>query len=88
MKRIKKSSKDGSRYLYAYEHPKATSVKQFYKRPSSAKVAAEEECLCRMRQEHGEGYRILGGNLFTFIAAWRTAEGLRVETRTKSYLVF
>lgn len=87
MKRIKKSSKAGSWYLYLYEHAKATSVKQFYKRPSSAKVAAEKECLCRMRQEHGEGYKILGGNLFLFIAAWRTAEGLRVETRVNSYLV-
>ena len=88
MKCIKESSKDGSRYLYMYECAKATSVKQFYKRPSSAKVAAEEWYLCRMRQEHGEGYRILGGNAFSFTAAWRTAEGLRVETRTNSYLVF
>lgn len=88
MKRIKESSKDGSRYLYAYEHAKATSVKQFYKQPSSAKVAAEEWCLCRMRQEHGEGYKILGGNSCSFTAAWRTSEGLRVETRTNSYLVF
>ena len=60
MKRIKKSSKIGTRYLYLYEHAKATSVKQFYKQPSSAKVWAEEECLRKMRQEHGEGYKILG----------------------------
>lgn len=87
MKHIKKSSKTGSLYLYMYEHAKATSVEQFYKRPSSAKIAAEEECLYRMRQEHGEDYKILGGNKFSFIAAWRTAEGLRVETRINSYLV-
>lgn len=87
MKRIKQSSKIGSLYLYRYEHAKATSVKQFYKQPSSAKVAAEEKCLYRMRQGHGEGYKILSGNTFSFIAAWRTAEGLRVETGINSYLV-
>ena len=87
MKRIKKSSKTGSLYLYKYERAKATSVKQFYKRPSSAKVWAEEECLQRMRQENGEGYKILGGNTFVFIAAWKTAEGLRVETGVNSYLI-
>ena len=88
MKRIKKSSKAGSSYLYKYEHAKATSVEQFYKQPSSAKIVAEKECLCRMRQEHGKDYRILGGNVHVFTAAWRTAEGLRVETRENSYLVF
>lgn len=88
MKRIKKSSRVGSWYLYRYEQAKATSVKQFYKQPSSAKVIIEATCLYKMRQEHGEGYRILGGNSYSFIAAWRTAEGLRVETRINSYLVF
>ena len=88
MKRIKKSSKAGSYYLYKYEHAKATSVEQFYKQPSIAKIKAEEECLCRMRREHGEDYKILGGNAYAFTAAWRTAEGLCVETRENSYLVF
>ena len=88
MKRIKKSSKAGSLYLCKYERAEATSVKQFYKQPSSRKVSAEEECLQRMRQENGEGYKILGGNAFSFTAAWMTAEGLRVETATSSYLIF
>lgn len=88
MKRIKKSSKVGSYYLRRYERAKATSVEQFYKQPSSAKIEAEKACLCRMIQEHGEYYKILGGNLCMFTAAWRTAEGLRVETRKNSYLVF
>lgn len=87
MKRIKKSSKAGSRYLRMYECAEATSIKQFYKRPSSAKVAAEKECLYRMWQEHGEGYKILSGNIYSFTAAWRIAEGLRVETGINSYLV-
>lgn len=87
MKRINKLSKAGSRYLYMYEHAKVTSVKQFYKQPSSAKVLAEKECLQRMRQENGEGYKILSGGSYSFTAAWRTVEGLRIETRLSSYLV-
>ena len=87
MKRIKKSSKAGSLYLYRYEHAEATSVEQFYKRPSSAKVRVEKECLKKMFAENGEGYKILSGNIFKFTAAWRTAEGLRVETRENSFLV-
>lgn len=87
MKRIKKSSKAGSLYLYRYEHAEATSVEQFYKQPSSAKVRAEKECLKKMFTENGEGYKILSGNIFKFTAAWRTAEGLRVETRENSFLV-
>lgn len=87
MKRIKKSSKAGSSYLYKYEHAEATSVKQFYKQPSNVKVYAEKECLKKMFTENGEGYKILSGNTFTFTAAWRTADGLRVETRVNSFLI-
>lgn len=88
MKRIKKSSKAGSLYLYRYEHAEATSVEQFYKRPSSRKVRAEKECLKKMFTENGKGYKILSGNTFKFTAAWRTAEGLRVETGAKSFLIY
>ena len=88
MKRIKKSSKAGSLYLYRYEHAEVTSVEQFYKRPSSAKVRAEKECLKKMFTENGEGYKILSGNTFKCTAAWRTAEGLRVETGAKSFLIY
>ena len=88
MKRIKETSKLGAQYLYCYENAKATSVKQLYKQPSSTKVRAEENCLSQMEQEHGEGYKVLGGNAFYFTAAWITAEGLRVETGTNSYLIY
>ena len=88
MKVIKKSSKAGIWYLRLYERAKATSIRQLYKQPSIAKVFAEEEYLWRMAQEHGEDYKILRSSKFAFIAAWRTAEGLRVETKVNSYLIF
>lgn len=88
MKRIKKSSKLGNYYLRRYECAKATSIGQLYKRPSRAKVLAEEDCLQKMAQEHGKDYKILGGNTQKFTAAWMTPEGLRVETTENSYLIF
>ena len=88
MERIKKSSKFGRAYLDMYARAKATSIRQLYKQPSRAKVRAEEDCLQKMAQEHGEGYKILSYNMFKFTAAWRTTEGLRVETAGYSYLIF
>lgn len=88
MKRIKKSSKIGNYYLRRYECAKATSVEQFYKRPSCTKIAAEKKCLWIMEQEHGKDYKILGGNTQKFTAAWMTPKGLRVETAKNSYLIF
>ena len=88
MKRIKKTSKIGVWYLHRYENAKATSVAQLYKRPSSAKLEAEKKCLLLMTQEHGGGYRVLGGNIFCFTVAWKTADGLRVETAYNSYLIY
>ena len=88
MKRIRKTSKIGAYYLRRYENAKATSVAQLYKRPSSAKLSAEKECLSLMAQEHGESYRVLGGSAFCFTVAWKTADGLRVETAYNSYLIY
>ena len=88
MRAIKKTSKLGTHYLRLYMRAKRTSVEQLYKRPSSAKLRAEKECLQQMRQENGTGYKVLSGNIFAFTAAWQTAEGLRVETAYNSYLIY
>ena len=87
MKRIKKSSKIGNYYLQLYKNAEATSVKQFYKKPSSAKLYIEQVLLCKMRQEHGECYKVINGNIFCFTAAWVVADGLYVETPRKTYLI-
>lgn len=87
MKRIKKSSKVGNLYLRLYEEAKATSVEQFYKKPSSAKISIEEFLQQKMRLEHGENYKVIRGNSYSFTAAWIVADGLRVETHLCSYLI-
>lgn len=88
MKRIKKSSKVGNFYLRLYEEAKATSVKQFYKKPSSAKISIEEFLQQKMRLEHGENYKVISGNLYSFTAAWIVADCLRVITRNTTYLIY
>ena len=87
MKRIKKTSKIGKHYLRLYEKAEATSVEQFYKQPSSAKLYTEKVLLCKMRQEHGECYKVISGNTFCFTAAWVVADGLRIRTRDTTYLI-
>lgn len=88
MLRIKRESKAGQNFWARYERAEARSVGQFYKKPSSKKINIERNLLRTMRREHGKDYKILGGNMFMFTAAWRTAEGLRVKTSANSYLIF
>ena len=87
MKRIKKSSKIGNHYLCLYRNAEATSVKQFYKKPSSAKLYIEKVLLWKMKQEQGKNYKVISGNTFCFTAAWMVADGLCVETPHKTYLI-
>ena len=87
MKRIKKTSKIGKYYLRLYEKAEATSVEQFYKQPSSAKLYTEKVLLWKMRREHGENYKVISGNSFCFTAAWMVADCLRVRTRDTTYLI-
>ena len=88
MKRIKKTSKIGEYYLRLYEKAEATSVKQFYKRPSSAKLYIEQVLLLKMEREQGKYYKVISGNSFSFTAAWIVADGLCVETHSKTYLIY
>ena len=87
MKRIKKSSKIGKRYLRLYEKAEATSVTQFYKRPSSAKLYIEQVLLLKMEREQGKYYKVISGNTFCFTAAWIVTDGLCVETPHNTYLI-
>lgn len=87
MKRIKKSSKIGNYFLRLYEKAEATSVEQFYKQPSSAKLYTEKVLLWKMEREQGKYYKVISGNTFCFTAAWIVADGLRVRTRDTSYLI-
>ena len=87
MKTINATSKQGARYLQYYKNSQVYSVKDAYKRSSSCKIAAEAACKRLMADEKGHDYKILNAGRFTFSAAWKVAEGLRVETAYSSYLI-
>ena len=87
MKTISKNSKMGQRYIYLYERAEAQNVREFYKKPSDRKIQACNECRQQCQAEQGLGYRIISGNNYYFTAAWRTSEGLRVETANNSFII-
>lgn len=87
MKTIRENSKRGQRYNYLYQRAEAQSVKEYYKKPSSCKIQADNECQRQCQAENGERYRIISGNSFSFTAAWRTSKDLRVETASNSFII-
>lgn len=87
MKAIRKNSRMGQRYIYLYERAKAQNVREFYKKPSSNKIQACNACQRQCQAEQGLRYRIISGNCYYFIVAWRTSEGLRVETAGNSFII-
>ena len=77
----------GQYYTYLYEKAKAQNVREFYKRPSDCKIQACNACQWQCQAEQGLHYRIISGNSYYFTAAWRTSEGLRVETAGNSFII-
>lgn len=87
MKTIRKNSKQGHHYVYMYERAEAQSVEEYYKKPSSRKIQADNECRQQCQTENGERYRIINGGPYYFTVAWRTSKGLRVETASNSFII-
>lgn len=88
MKTIKSTTKQGAYYVAQFNSTwNCRSVYEAYKNPSSAKIEAEEKCLRKCEAEKGWDFKILGHNVLHFTAAWRTFEGIRIETIYNSYLI-
>ena len=87
MKTIKATTKQGQRFLAAYANATSTSVKDYYKSASSAKISAENSILRAIGEAFKHTYRVLSGNSFFFSAAYQTDEGLVVETRANTYII-
>ncbi len=87
MKTISATSKKGQYFVNAYNRSRYESISECYGRYSCAKACAERDCKGWMQEENGHDFRIIGYNSMQFTAAWRTADGLRVETACNSYLV-
>ena len=86
MKRVKATTKKGQHFISAYQSATSRSVKEYYKKASSAKIIAENSIL-RAIGEFKHTYRVISGNTSFFTAAYQTAEGLVVETPVSSYLI-
>ena len=84
---IKSTTKRGAAWLAAYNYSNARRLSDCYGRFSCSKARAENDCLRWYLEENGDDFRIISFNTFGFSCGWRTADGLRVETASGSYLV-
>ena len=87
METIKPTTKIGRRYLDMYTRANCVTLYQAYKTPSTDKTRADYQCRQQMAKENGHGYKVISFNTFHFSVAWRTAQGLRIETPARSILV-
>ena len=87
MKRVKATTKQGQRFIAAYANATSHSVKDFYKTASYAKISAENSILRSIGEAFKNTYKVLSGNSFFFTAAYKSADGLVVETPGNSYII-
>lgn len=87
MKRVKATTKQGQRFLSAYASATSHSVKEYYKKASSAKIGAENSILRSIGEAFKHTYRVISGNTCFFTAAYQSAEGLVIETPVNSYII-
>lgn len=87
MKTIKANTKQGQRFINAYQRTPFYSVEDCYKNPSTAKTRAEYLIRREMNDCGGDNYRVISFNSFGFSCAWTSPAGLRVETPQSSYIV-
>ena len=82
---IKAESVKGQTYTTLFNKSRHFSVREFYRNPSSEKIAAENEILAKSELK---AYRVLRGNSSTFTAGWLDYENrLHIETRDNSYVI-
>ena len=87
MRTINVNTKRGDAYLNAYNRSNKNSLAECYTRCSTAKTRAEALCRKTMREENGNGFKIISFNCNFFTCGWITPDGLRVETVGGSFLV-
>lgn len=88
MKTINKNTKLGKYFYRSYNHPCGTDIQAVYKKPSDAKVSADERCRQQCYNESSRDYKIISAGRQTFSVAWLLEDGsLRVETHHNSYII-
>ena len=84
---LKKETKRGQGFIYAYNVSKFSTINEAYGRPSLAKCAAFRRCVDMCNKKNGHDLKITGAGNFFFSVAWLTDAGLRVETAYNSYII-
>lgn len=84
---VKATTQKGQHFISAYQTATSHSVKEYYKKASSAKISAENSILRSIGEAFKNTYRVISGNTCFFTAAYQSAEGLVVETPGNSYLI-
>lgn len=87
MKTLNATTKKAAQFIHAYNNSNAGTLSQVYGRYSAEKARAERDCLSKMVNENGNGFRIISANTFCFSCGWMTAAGLRIETACNSFVI-
>ena len=89
MRTLNKNTQRAENWINSYFNSHYFSVNQFYKNCSSAKMQAERDCINRMNNLNGHGYKVLGGNCFYFTCGYmdETENTLYIETSDNTYKI-
>lgn len=89
METLNKNTKKAKRWIDSYFKSRYFSVNQFYCNPSCNKVQAERDCINRMIDIDGVGYKVLGGNCMFFTCGYtdKSENILYIETHCNTYKI-
>lgn len=93
MEKLSANSKQGQRYVEAYQASTWRTLKDAYVKPSAAKQAAFKRCLQKCEAENGDRLRVISANCQFFTVAFEVensfgATELRVITKRHDYLIY
>lgn len=85
--KLNKNTKRAESWIDSYFRSTYASIDEFYNRASYNKVRAEKECINRMLEVNGKGYRVLGGNSSFFTCGYLSNDGktLYIETACNTF---
>ena len=85
--KLNRNNARAENWVNSYFNSSYYGVEQFYNRPSYNKIRAERECINRMLEVKGEGYRVLGGNSSFFTCGYLSNDSkiLYIETACNTF---
>ena len=92
MEKLSAKSKLGQHFIEAYEASTWHTLKEAYRKPSTAKQAAFKRCQQKCEAENGDRLKVISAGIQYFTVAFEVtttigATELRVITREHDYLI-